>query len=222
MSRLNIFVDETGNFGFGKDTSEIYGLSFVFHEQQNNINNEINALNERLKKIKYNGMIHTSELVNKRFEYSNYSLEKRKKIFNYLFQFIIRANIKFKTLMIDKKYCNNERQLKDKLSNEIKSIINNNKDYFNSFSKIVLYYDNGQEPIKDILNDIFSNFKGYEHKVKFDKTKKRLFQVADMLVYIYKYDYKYKNKLLFSQGEKYFLNVKEHKKIIKRICKKEI
>ena len=46
MSRLNIFVDETGNFGFGKDTSEIYGLSFVFHEQQNNINNEINALNE--------------------------------------------------------------------------------------------------------------------------------------------------------------------------------
>ena len=138
MSRLNIFVDETGNFGFGKDTSEIYGLSFVFHEQQNNINNEINALNERLKKIKYNGMIHTSELVANRYEYVNFSLEKRRKIFNYLFQFIIRANIKFKTIMIDKRYCNSERQLKDILANEIKSIINNNKAYFNRFNEIVL------------------------------------------------------------------------------------
>ena len=29
MKRLNIFVDETGEFGFGNGASELYGVSFV-------------------------------------------------------------------------------------------------------------------------------------------------------------------------------------------------
>ena len=35
MKRLNIFIDETGGFGFGDGTSRLYGISFVFHEQNN-------------------------------------------------------------------------------------------------------------------------------------------------------------------------------------------
>ena len=30
MKRLNIFVDETGEFGFGNGASELYGVSFLF------------------------------------------------------------------------------------------------------------------------------------------------------------------------------------------------
>lgn len=37
MKRLNIFVDETGEFGFGKKSSRLYGVSFTFHEQDNDI-----------------------------------------------------------------------------------------------------------------------------------------------------------------------------------------
>lgn len=37
MKRLNIFVDETGEFGFDKGTSELYGVSFTFHEQTDDI-----------------------------------------------------------------------------------------------------------------------------------------------------------------------------------------
>ncbi len=37
MQRLNIFVDETGEFGFGKGASELYGISFTFHEQNDDI-----------------------------------------------------------------------------------------------------------------------------------------------------------------------------------------
>ena len=40
MKRLNIFVDETGEFGFEKGTSELYGVSFTFHEQDNDISKE--------------------------------------------------------------------------------------------------------------------------------------------------------------------------------------
>lgn len=37
MKRLNIFVDETGDFGFENGSSELFGVSFTFHDQNNDI-----------------------------------------------------------------------------------------------------------------------------------------------------------------------------------------
>lgn len=51
MKRLNIFVDETGEFGFGNGASELYGVSFTFHEHNNDIMIELSKLNERLERI---------------------------------------------------------------------------------------------------------------------------------------------------------------------------
>ena len=47
MKRLNIFVDETGDFGFENGLSQLYGVSFTFHDQNNDITPEINNLNDR-------------------------------------------------------------------------------------------------------------------------------------------------------------------------------
>ena len=73
MKRLNIFVDETGEFGFGKESSELYGVSFTFHEQNDDITNELIRLNSKLQKIGYTGMIHMADLIMKRGEYSHMS-----------------------------------------------------------------------------------------------------------------------------------------------------
>lgn len=83
-------------------------------------------------------------------------------------------------------------------------MVNNNEDYFKKFDKIVLYYGNGQETLGTILESIFYRFSGFEHRINFDHKEKRLFQVSDMLTYIDKYDYKYKNKMKITQAEKYF------------------
>ena len=53
MKRLNIFVDETGEFGFAKGSSNFYGISFTFHEQDNDISLELENLNKRLERIGY-------------------------------------------------------------------------------------------------------------------------------------------------------------------------
>ena len=110
MKRLNIFVDETGEFGFGKGASELYGVSFTFHEHDDDIMPELNKLNDR--------------------------------------------------------------------------------------------------------------FDGFEHRVDFDHKEKRLFQVSDMLTFIDKYDYKYKNKLPYTKGEKYFFDFYEIRRTLKEINKK--
>ena len=104
MKRLNIFVDETGEFGFGNGASELYGVSFTFHEQKDDITVEILKFNERLTKIGYTKMIHMADLIMKRGDYKNFSISKRKSIFNAIYQFSRKIPIKYQTIIIDKKY----------------------------------------------------------------------------------------------------------------------
>ena len=75
MKRLNIFVDETGEFGFGKKSSLLYGVSFTFHEQSDDISLELNNLNKRLNIIGYSNMIHMADLIMKRGDYQIFQLK---------------------------------------------------------------------------------------------------------------------------------------------------
>ena len=99
-------------------------------------------------------------------------------------------------------------------------MVNNYIDYFNKFDKIVLYYDNGQEYLAVILESIFQRFDNFEHKIEFNHVQKRLFQVSDMLTYIDKYDYKFKNKMKFTKGELFFFSKEDIRKILKELKKK--
>ena len=220
MKRLNIFVDETGEFGFSNGSSDLYGVSFTFHEHNDDIILELNKLNDRLKKIGYMNMIHMADLIMRRGDYSRFSISKRKSIFNSIYQFSRKIPVKYKTIIINKKYTDNARVLKQKLSIEINNMVKEHENYFNSFDSIVIYYDNGQEILGTILDAIFSRYEGFEHIIDFNHKEKRLFQVSDMLTYIDKYDYKYKNKMSFTKSEKYFFSLDEIRKILKEINKK--
>ena len=78
--RLNIFIDESGDLGFTKGSSELYGVSFTIHESDDSIVNDLEYLNNRLKKANYDGMIHLADLVARRGDYAHFDLEQRKKI----------------------------------------------------------------------------------------------------------------------------------------------
>ena len=220
MKRLNIFVDETGEFGFGNGASELYGVSFTFHEQDDDIMSELNKLNDRLNRIGYTNMIHMANLIMRREDYKNFNIATRKSIFNAIYQFSRRVPVKYKTIIIDKKYTDNSRILRQKLSLKINNMIKDKEKYLSKFDKIVMYYDNGQEVLGTILDSIFFRFDNFEHRVDFDHKEKRLFQVSDMLTYIDKYDYKYKNKMNFTKSEKYFFNFEEIRRILKELNKK--
>ncbi len=220
MRRLNIFVDETGEFGFGKESSLLYGVSFTFHEQNDDIMLELNKLNARLDRIGYTDMIHMADLIMRREDYKNFDIATRKSIFNSIYQFSRRIPVKYKTIIIDKRYTNDARILRQRLSAEINKMIKEHEKYFNQFDKIVMYYDNGQETLGTILDSIFLRFEGFEHRVNFDHKEKRLFQVSDMLTFIDKYDYKYKNKIPFTRGEKYFFSIYEIRRVLRELNKK--
>lgn len=220
MKRLNIFVDETGEFGFGKGASELYGVSFTFHEHDDDIMPELTKLNERLERIGYTNMIHMADLIMRREDYKNFDIAKRKSIFNAIYNFSRKIPVKYQTIIIDKKYTDSARVLRQQLSGEINKMIKDHENYFEKFDQIVMYYDNGQETLGTILDSIFLRFDGFEHRIEFDHKEKRLFQVSDMLTYIDKYDYKYQHKMDFTRGEKYFFTTDDIRKILKELSKK--
>jgi len=104
---------------------------------------------------------------------------------------------------------NSKSQLNKAISIEVSKFINENKEYFDSFDKIVIYYDNGQETLATILDIVFATNERAERRIEFDHIKKRLFQVSDMLTFIDKLDYKYHNNMPFTKAEKKFFKNKK-------------
>lgn len=220
--RLNIFIDESGDFGFAKGSSELYVISFTLHESENSIVNELEYLNNSLKRQEYEGMLHLAYLTAKRGDYSSFDLQQRQKIFWTIFNFTRKIPVKLRSIIIDKRYINTKSQLNKAISIEINKFVDENIKYLNSFEKIIIYYDNGQETLATILDIIFATNERVEKRVKFDHVKKRLFQVSDMLTFIDKLDYKYKNDILFTKAEKYFFSNKDIKYIKRKLENKRI
>ena len=154
-------------------------------------------------------MLHLAYLVAKRDEYANFTLKQRQKIFWTIFNFARKVPVKLKTIILDKIYMNNKSHLNKAIFTEISKFVNDNKKYFDTFDKIVIYYDNGQETLVTILDIIFVADDRIERRIEFDHARKRLFQVSDMLTFIDKLDYKYHNNMPFTKAEKYFFTNQE-------------
>ena len=84
VKELSIFVDESGDFGPYDYLSPYYIVIMVFHDQSADIKANINHLNEKLRQ---SGLpetpIHTGPLIRREYEYDNYTLIERKRIFNF-------------------------------------------------------------------------------------------------------------------------------------------
>jgi hypothetical protein len=220
--RLNIFIDESGDFGFVDGSSELYGVSFTIHESDNSIANDLDYLNNRLKKSNFDGMIHLADLVARRGEYIHFNLEQRKNIFWSIFYFSKRVNVKVHTIIIDKRFKNNKTQLNRELAIEINNFFNSIDEYMKNFEKIVVYYDNGQNTLGAIIDTLLINKNNVEHRIEFDHKEKRLFQVSDMLTFIDKIVYKHNNNMQLTKAEQYFFSTKDLLGIIRQLKNKRI
>jgi len=221
MKKLNIFIDESGDFGINDNASDLYVVSFVFLSSLNNIEPFLNAFKERLNKLKFTKMIHTADLIRHKGDYKDLSIDLKKSIFNSLFVFTKRSPIKLKSIVVNKKYTDSYKLLKKQLTAELNDLVSSNHKFFQQFDKIVIYYDNGQSQLAAILEDVFKDF-NISFISDFDKTKEKLFQVADMLTFIDKYYYKYKHKLYISKNEKIFFENMEMRKLLKELKNKRI
>lgn len=206
--RLNIFVDETGEFGFVRGAAKMYGVSLVFHEQTNSIVRELDILNERLEYLDFSSMIHMGDLVSGHGDFEGMEIAERRKIYMQLYRFASTIPAEYHSFFIDKKGIGTDVVLRDNIEKNLQELILRDLEYFQGFDEIKMYYDGGQKQLSKAIDRVFGELGGYERESNFDHTEKKLFQVADMLTYVDKLIYKYDNDIKFSNTEISFFNYK--------------
>lgn len=222
---LSVFIDESGDFGEYDVRSPYYMITMVLHEQKNNILSDIKFLDKKIHQLGFpSHAIHSGPLIRREGVYLIYSdFEKRKLLFNAMYQFTRKCNIKYISPYIRKSECSDFLQMKAKLSKAILTELNNNFEYFNSFDKIIIYYDNGQNELTKILTSVFNDlFLNVEFR-KVSPSDYKLFQTADMICTLELLALKAKHNQFSKSEREFFTSERDFKKCrLKEIRKKRI
>lgn len=180
MSELSIFIDESGDFG---SNSEHYLLTLVFHDQANRIDEEVEALKHKLAEagLSSSRAIHAGPIVRKEDEYARLPLSIRRSAFGCLYAFTRKAKVTYFTIAVKKKECPDRIRLKNRLARELALFFRDYMDYFLAFDKVIVYYDNGQSPITELIGTVCGSVFFEADYRKVAPSDYRLFQSADLL-----------------------------------------
>lgn len=139
--------------------------------------------------------------------FKDMSAEERRTLFTKLFFFTESTNISYKTFIFNKKYFKTPDSLINHITRGIFDYFTSMTDYFKKYDEVVVYYDNGQLPIKYTIQTLFSLlFENFEMR-KVLPIDYRLFQSADMLCTLYLINEKFQNHPI-SKSEKYIFSSK--------------
>lgn len=183
MSCLSVFVDESGDFGEYQPHSPFYIITLVLHDQKNDLLPYLSKLDAEVKNLGYKQefAIHTGPLIRREEMYANESPNERRALFSKLFYFVQKAPIHFKSFIFEKRQFENVLKLEARMARELSTFIRENLEYFQGFSHVILYYDNGQHELNRILNTLFATeLSDYDVRRVLPKDYK-LFQAADLI-----------------------------------------
>lgn len=224
MKELSVFIDESGDFGETKERPAYYLVTFVFHNQDNNIDHQVKKLEESVKSSGFNvEYIHTGPVIRREEVFARYSIDERRKLLYKMLNFVNACPISYLTVTVDRKEAVDKVSLSGKLAKAINTAMSEHLDFFASFDKIIVYYDNGQNELSAILNAVFSiQFSNVEFR-KAEPQKYRLLQAADFICSMELLKIKRDEKHLSKSEEHFFYKPQELKKtFFKSIEKKKL
>ena len=224
MSELSIFIDESGDVGEYKPHSPYYIITMVFHEQNDDISQYIEKLDNELDILGVRDMaVHTEPLIRREEAYSNLWPDERRAILTKLYFFTIKAPIQYKSFVFEKKQFKDVFDLEAKMAREISLFLRENMEFFQNFSNVILYYDNGQRIINRLINTVLAmELTRYEVR-KVLPVNYKLFQSADLICTLTLTERKIEHGEL-SRSEKYIFGSKRkfYKDFINRLRKKQL
>ena len=207
MKELSIFVDESGDFGNYCHYCPFYLVTLVIHEQSNDITEQVKNLNRNLENINVKiQAIHTAPLIRREEVYRHLDIKERFQIFNKFFHFTRKIGIKYANIIIDKKH-KSSIDINNAISKQLSNIVKEKLEYFQGFDKIIIYYDNGQMQLANILVSVFSSW--FHEKFEYRTVSPyeyKLFQVADFICTLSLIEHKKQQGKDLTSSEKIFFN----------------
>ena len=206
MKELSVFVDEAGVFGPYDSRDPYYILSFVFHDQDDELSKEMTYFQENINKLGFDiKSLHAGPIIRREEDYKNVDRQLRQRIFKSMMSFFRRTPLKCKSIYIEKKHMEDDVEMVGRLSVELKRFIQDNLEYFLSFDVIKVYYDNGQIPIARMLSTVFRFMLSNVEFKRVIPSQYRLFQISDMLCTLKLIELKLNTKTM-SRSEKAFFD----------------
>lgn len=181
MKRLNLHVDETGS----QDLSEgIYLVAVVLHEHSADIAKPIQEYEKRLAIAEIadvpfhgKGLLHGTE------GYRTVSPGDRKRLLTQFARLVREMPFSYFTLRYSASSIHDRSELESRIRRDLASCIYDHLAFFQAFSTISVYYDNGQGAVSAALHDAldFVLAKNVADYRSADHGARRLLQTADYI-----------------------------------------
>jgi len=179
---LSCFIDESGDFGPYDFRAPYYYVAMVLHDQSEDISEKIVDMEFRATNLGYSKhAIHIGPLIRRENVYINERMENRKHLFNVLYYFTVQLPFHYFCAKVNKAECADAIQQTAKLSRAITMELQAHFDYWSSFDKIIVYYDNGQTQLTRIITSVFNTLFPNVEMRKVHPVDYKLFQVADLV-----------------------------------------
>ena len=125
--------------------------------------------------------VHSGPVIRAEYEYKNLMLEERQHLIRRMMTFTRHLDIRYQTIILDKKNVSGPVDMTGKLSKLLARFIKDHLEYLLTFDRIKVYYDNGQVEITRILSSVFNALLDNVEFKKVIPSDYRLFQVADLI-----------------------------------------
>jgi len=182
VKELSVFVDESGDFGAYEYHSQFYIVTLVFHDQSEDITENINHLDSKIRSFGFpDYTIHTGPLVRREDEFFNLSLFDRKRIFNAIYNFARTSKISYHSIIVEKKQCIEDIDLVIKLTKQLSSFLNEQMRSLMEYDRVICYYDYRQRELTHILVTAFNTVLNNAEFKKVSPANYKLYQAADLL-----------------------------------------
>ena len=222
--RLDITIDESGDFGAFQKHSPYYLVAMLFHEHKHDITDASLLLDNQLKNLGHQPhSIHTGPLIRREGIYLNLSIDERKRILNALIHFCRRVNVRYAVLRVEKKNCVNTAELSAMILKRIAIFFETHRSYFQSFDELVVHYDNGQTELTRIIKQSLNILSTNVSLLRVNPTEHKLFQLIDMFCSLELTSHKFTTNTASRSEVEMFHNQREFSKdYLKKIRKKRL
>jgi hypothetical protein len=224
MNELSVFADESGNFDFNKHHSRYYIVSLVFHDQSIDITKNIRVLNDKTKHLgQSDSCFHAGPLIRREDEYQYMSVEDRVRIFNAFYNFTRTVDVKYHAIVVDKNVYKNKTTLILQILKRLSQFLDAHIEMFDKYDRVIVYYDNGQREIKEMLATAFDKALNNAEFRNVTPNDYKLFQTADMICTLELLSTKAEHNKKFSNSEiKFFISPKKFDKDYYRAIKRKM
>jgi hypothetical protein len=160
----------------------LYILSLVFHDQSDDISGHLDKIHDALRArgLPPDHAIHTGPLVRREKDYEWLKMAERRAIFRVLVDFVRMSDVTHHSWVFSKRELGDTDQLVGAMSRELGALIRSSHEYFSAWDRVVIYYDNGQKELTNLVNSVFNAHLTNVDVRKVVPSDYSLFQAADL------------------------------------------